>query len=153
MRIMMSTAALAILIIAAALEAQDDDVYDSEISGYLESEHQFRPSQLNLDVPLRSKERFRPSRFHYGFHHPADCCFSYTAQKIRCKNMRYSYETSSACFLPAVIFVTKKGQRVCADPRDLTVQICKFNLTQISVPKNLERLKRTLELGQKLPAT
>ncbi|XP_023558879.1 C-C motif chemokine 15-like isoform X2 [Octodon degus] len=135
MRIMMSTAALAILIIAAALEAQDDDVYDSEISGYLESEHQFRPSQLNLDVPLRSKERFRPSRFHYaGFHHaalhhPADCCFSYTPWFL-CNLMIHCFETSSECFRRAVICITARGRAVCADPRDPKVRDCMLKLTQ-----------------------
>ncbi|XP_058559150.1 C-C motif chemokine 15-like isoform X2 [Neofelis nebulosa] len=59
-----------------------------------------------------------------GLHHPSDCCTQYTPRKIRCGFMKDYYETSSGCSQPAVIFLTKKGQRVCANPFDLGVQNC-----------------------------
>ncbi|ELR53547.1 C-C motif chemokine 23, partial [Bos mutus] len=63
-----------------------------------------------------------------GFHRPTDCCMSYTPRNIRCVFMENYIETSSACSWPAVIFITKKGQRVCADPNNEGVQKCKSEL-------------------------
>ncbi|XP_045841660.1 C-C motif chemokine 15-like [Meles meles] len=65
-----------------------------------------------------------------GVHHPADCCFGYT-QRIRCANMQFFFKTSSACSRPGVIFLTKKQQRVCADPQVLEVQNCMRSLNNI----------------------
>ncbi|XP_047401249.1 C-C motif chemokine 15-like isoform X2 [Sciurus carolinensis] len=58
------------------------------------------------------------------FHSPADCCFSYTPRRIRCTFMKGYFETSSGCSQPGVIFLTNKGQRVCAKPDDPSVQEC-----------------------------
>uniref|UniRef100_A0A8D2CQI9 C-C motif chemokine n=1 Tax=Sciurus vulgaris TaxID=55149 RepID=A0A8D2CQI9_SCIVU len=58
------------------------------------------------------------------FHSPADCCFSYTPRRIRCTFMKDYFETSSECSQPGVIFLTNKGQRVCAKPNDPSVQEC-----------------------------
>ncbi|KAF0871330.1 CCL15 protein, partial [Crocuta crocuta] len=63
-----------------------------------------------------------------GFHHPADCCTHYTPRKIRCVIMKDYFITSSGCSQPGVIFLTKKGQRVCANPFDLGVQDCMRSL-------------------------
>ncbi|XP_015978511.1 C-C motif chemokine 15 [Rousettus aegyptiacus] len=62
-----------------------------------------------------------------GFQRPADCCLSY-AQKIPCKFMEYYFETSSGCSQPGVIFVTKRGRLVCANPGDREVQECIMKL-------------------------
>nr|XP_044601858.1 C-C motif chemokine 15 isoform X4 [Equus asinus] len=59
-----------------------------------------------------------------GFHSPADCCLSYTSQKIRCELMTSYFETSSGCSRPGVIFLTKKGKFVCADPFNKRVRNC-----------------------------
>ncbi|XP_058903588.2 C-C motif chemokine 23-like [Kogia breviceps] len=65
---------------------------------------------------------------HGGVHRPTDCCFSYTPRKIRCVFMKGYVKTNSACLLPAVIFITKMQQRVCADPKDEQVQKCMLDL-------------------------
>ncbi|XP_051848420.1 C-C motif chemokine 4-like [Antechinus flavipes] len=53
---------------------------------------------------------------------PTSCCFSYISQQIPRKFVTDYYETSSQCSQPAVVFLTKKGRQVCADPRDDWVQ-------------------------------
>ncbi|KAI4566146.1 hypothetical protein MJG53_014823 [Ovis ammon polii x Ovis aries] len=80
---------------------------------------------------LFKRREFQASCCHLGyegFHRPTDCCMSYTPRNIRCVFMEDYIETSSACSRPAVIFVTKKGQRVCADPNNERVQKCKSDL-------------------------
>ncbi|XP_012923225.1 C-C motif chemokine 15-like isoform X1 [Heterocephalus glaber] len=118
-----SMAALSFLILAAALGSQASIIPHSEIRKHLESLRQFRS----------------PPVLH-GFHHPSDCCFSYTSRRIRCTLMEDYFETSSGCPKPGVIFTTKKGQRVCANPSDSRVQDCMIYLTLTLVPKDLGTL-------------
>ncbi|XP_045692149.1 C-C motif chemokine 15-like [Phyllostomus hastatus] len=63
-----------------------------------------------------------------GVHRATDCCHSYTPRNIRCGNMESFYETSSACSQPAVIFLTKRGQKVCTNPFNERVKDCKMKL-------------------------
>ncbi|XP_014305681.1 C-C motif chemokine 23-like [Myotis lucifugus] len=74
-----------------------------------------------------------------GIHRPADCCPSYTPRKIRCRFMESYFLTTSGCSKPAVIFTTKRGQRVCANPDNAEVQDCVTNLnrTQLEVLSKL----------------
>ncbi|ELK33145.1 C-C motif chemokine 23 [Myotis davidii] len=65
-----------------------------------------------------------------GIHRPTDCCPSYTSRKIRCIFMESYFVTTSGCSKPAVIFKTKSGQRVCANPNNAEVQDCVMNLNQ-----------------------
>ncbi|XP_010225232.1 PREDICTED: C-C motif chemokine 4-like [Tinamus guttatus] len=51
-----------------------------------------------------------------------NCCYSYTSRKLPRKLISRHYSTSSNCSLPAVVFVTKKGLAVCANPSDSWVQ-------------------------------
>ncbi|XP_074119619.1 C-C motif chemokine 4-like [Sminthopsis crassicaudata] len=53
---------------------------------------------------------------------PTSCCFSYVKQQIPRKFVTDYFETSSQCSQPAVVFLTRKGRQVCADPRDDWVQ-------------------------------
>ncbi|XP_069882835.1 C-C motif chemokine 4 [Dipodomys merriami] len=53
---------------------------------------------------------------------PTACCFSYTLRKIPRNFVMDYYETSSLCSQPAVVFQTKKGRQVCANPNDTWVQ-------------------------------
>ncbi|KAM4842990.1 C-C motif chemokine 4 [Thomomys bottae] len=53
---------------------------------------------------------------------PTSCCFSYTLKKIPRNYVTDYYETSSLCSQPAVVFQTKKGRQVCANPSDSWVQ-------------------------------
>ncbi|XP_001503938.1 C-C motif chemokine 4 [Equus quagga] len=53
---------------------------------------------------------------------PTACCFSYTLRKLPRNFVVDYYETSSLCSQPAVVFQTKKGRQVCANPSDDWVQ-------------------------------
>ncbi|XP_044532125.1 C-C motif chemokine 4-like [Gracilinanus agilis] len=53
---------------------------------------------------------------------PTSCCFSYVSQQIPRRFVTDYYETSSLCSQPAVVFQTKKGRQVCANPSDAWVQ-------------------------------
>ncbi|XP_053424951.1 C-C motif chemokine 15 isoform X2 [Nycticebus coucang] len=102
-----SKPALPLLILAAVLGSQAWVTQDSEATELLVANHQFEPPIIQ-----------------HGFQRPTDCCFSYTPRSIRCSFMEDYFVTSSGCSWPAVIFLTKKGKRVCANPRDRDVQDC-----------------------------
>ncbi|KAG3269464.1 C-C motif chemokine 3-like [Ictidomys tridecemlineatus] len=53
---------------------------------------------------------------------PTACCFFYISRKIPHKFVDDYYETSSQCSKPAVIFQTKRGRQVCADPSEAWVR-------------------------------
>ncbi|KAM9525524.1 C-C motif chemokine 4-like [Guaruba guarouba] len=56
------------------------------------------------------------------------CCFSYTAHKLPQRRILRYYSTSTSCMLPAVVFITKKGHQVCANPSHTWVQAYLKNL-------------------------
>ncbi|NXP11233.1 CCL4 protein, partial [Thinocorus orbignyianus] len=58
------------------------------------------------------------------------CCFSYTSQKLPRRLIQRLYSTSTSCTLPAIVFITKKGRQVCANPSDTWVQGYLQNLKQ-----------------------
>uniref|UniRef100_A0A2K6FID6 C-C motif chemokine n=1 Tax=Propithecus coquereli TaxID=379532 RepID=A0A2K6FID6_PROCO len=113
-----SEAALPFLILAAALGSQARVIHGDTETRELTVEN------LQLGSSVMS----------HGFQSPPDCCFSYTPRSIRCSIMEDYFVTSSGCSQPAVIFRTKKGQRVCANPSDSQVQDCitKLKLNSIS---------------------
>ncbi|XP_015264623.1 PREDICTED: C-C motif chemokine 4-like [Gekko japonicus] len=49
---------------------------------------------------------------------PTSCCFSYALRKIPRNLLESYYETSSRCSQPAVVFITKKGRNICANPTE-----------------------------------
>ncbi|NWT17007.1 CCL4 protein, partial [Vireo altiloquus] len=53
---------------------------------------------------------------------PTACCFSYTSRPIPRAFVRDYYETSSQCSQPAVVFITKRGREICANPTEEWVQ-------------------------------
>ncbi|XP_004608647.1 C-C motif chemokine 4 isoform X1 [Sorex araneus] len=53
---------------------------------------------------------------------PTSCCFSYTLRKIPRNFVTDYYETSSLCSQPAVVFQTRRGRQICANPSDAWVQ-------------------------------
>ncbi|XP_020030405.1 C-C motif chemokine 15 [Castor canadensis] len=114
-----SVAALSFLILAAAFGSQARVIHDT-LEEILRTEHQ-------LETPVISE----------GFHVPADCCFSYTSQRIRCSFIRDYFLTSSGCPQPGVIFLTKRGKHVCANPHDLRVQRCMTDLSLASMTNDL----------------
>ncbi|NWW23969.1 CCL4 protein, partial [Falcunculus frontatus] len=50
------------------------------------------------------------------------CCFTYAQHKLPWKRIQRHYITSSSCPLRAVMFVTKEGRHVCANPKSTWVQ-------------------------------
>ncbi|KAM5214439.1 C-C motif chemokine 3-like [Hipposideros larvatus] len=50
------------------------------------------------------------------------CCSSYVAQKISRKLVVRYFMNSAPCSKPGVIFLTKKGRLLCANPNDAWVQ-------------------------------
>ncbi|XP_043859784.1 C-C motif chemokine 4-like [Dromiciops gliroides] len=53
---------------------------------------------------------------------PTSCCFTYVQQQIQRKFVTHYYKTSNLCSQPAVVFQTKKGRQVCANPSEDWVQ-------------------------------
>ncbi|KAM5217789.1 C-C motif chemokine 3-like [Hipposideros larvatus] len=53
---------------------------------------------------------------------PSSCCFTYITRQLPRKFIVDYFETSSMCSKPAVIFLTKKGRQVCANPSEAWVQ-------------------------------
>uniref|UniRef100_A0A2I3GC90 Chemokine interleukin-8-like domain-containing protein n=2 Tax=Hylobatidae TaxID=9577 RepID=A0A2I3GC90_NOMLE len=53
---------------------------------------------------------------------PTACCFSYISRQIPQNFIADYFETSSQCSKPSVIFLTKRGRQVHADPSEEWVQ-------------------------------
>nr|XP_048293755.1 C-C motif chemokine 9-like isoform X1 [Myodes glareolus] len=74
---------------------------------------------------LKAEPGLAPRVLHLGFEESSDCCFSYAyVSRTKCSKFVYYFPTSGSCIKPGIIFVTKKGNWVCANPRDLKVQKC-----------------------------
>ncbi|XP_055436112.1 C-C motif chemokine 3 [Bubalus kerabau] len=58
----------------------------------------------------------------FGADTPTACCFSYVARQLSRKIVADYFETSSQCSKPGVIFQTKRGRQVCANPTEDWVQ-------------------------------
>ncbi|XP_006925212.1 C-C motif chemokine 3 [Pteropus alecto] len=50
------------------------------------------------------------------------CCFTYTSRPIPRGRVVTYFKTSGQCSKHGVIFLTKKGQHICADPHNAWVQ-------------------------------
>ncbi|NXN89332.1 CCL4 protein, partial [Bombycilla garrulus] len=50
------------------------------------------------------------------------CCVIYSQHKLPWKFIQRHYITSSSCPRPAIVFVTKEGRHVCANPKNTWVQ-------------------------------
>ncbi|NXI04351.1 CCL4 protein, partial [Pachycephala philippinensis] len=50
------------------------------------------------------------------------CCFTYTQHKLPWRLVQRHYTTGSSCPLTAIVFVTKEGRQVCANPKTTWVQ-------------------------------
>ncbi|KAF6298207.1 C-C motif chemokine ligand 14 [Rhinolophus ferrumequinum] len=57
-----------------------------------------------------------------GPHHTTKCCFTYVNHTIPRQRITDYYETSSQCSKPGVVFITKKGYSICANPSEAWVQ-------------------------------
>ncbi|XP_015414733.1 PREDICTED: C-C motif chemokine 3-like isoform X2 [Myotis davidii] len=50
------------------------------------------------------------------------CCMTYVTRQIPRKSVAAYFETSSLCPQNAVVFLTKRGRHICANPSDAWVQ-------------------------------
>ncbi|XP_006115931.1 C-C motif chemokine 4-like [Pelodiscus sinensis] len=53
---------------------------------------------------------------------PTACCFTYASRKIPRTLVEDYYDTNSMCSQPAIVFITKKGREICANPQADWVQ-------------------------------
>uniref|UniRef100_A0A2K6TTM3 Chemokine interleukin-8-like domain-containing protein n=1 Tax=Saimiri boliviensis boliviensis TaxID=39432 RepID=A0A2K6TTM3_SAIBB len=44
------------------------------------------------------------------------CCFSYTSRRVPQKFIVDYFPTNRYCFNPGIVFLTKKGRHICANP-------------------------------------
>ncbi|XP_020818998.2 C-C motif chemokine 13-like [Phascolarctos cinereus] len=75
-----------------------------------------------------------------GVYTPEKCCFEYTNKKIPLKLLVSYKKTSSMCAKEAVIFVTKRGLNLCANPKDQWVQHLMKNLDNMKA-KTMKPMK------------
>ncbi|NWR19836.1 CCL4 protein, partial [Emberiza fucata] len=50
------------------------------------------------------------------------CCFTYSQRRLPWKLIQHHYSTSSSCPQPGIVFVTKEGHQVCANPENTWVR-------------------------------
>ncbi|OXB56109.1 hypothetical protein ASZ78_007963 [Callipepla squamata] len=60
--------------------------------------------------------------FSVGSDPPTSCCFTYISRQLPFNFMADYYETNSQCPHAGVVFITKKGREVCANPENEWVQ-------------------------------
>ncbi|XP_061460723.1 C-C motif chemokine 4 homolog [Rhineura floridana] len=65
---------------------------------------------------------FSASAAPVGSDPPTSCCFSYTAKKIPRSYVADYYETNSRCSQSSIVFITRKGREICANPSEKWVQ-------------------------------
>ncbi|NXG01004.1 CCL14 protein, partial [Sakesphorus luctuosus] len=53
---------------------------------------------------------------------PSECCFRYVKFPLRLANLKDFYSTPRECFNSAIVFTTKKGTKICANPEEPWVQ-------------------------------
>ncbi|XP_054026262.1 C-C motif chemokine 5-like [Dryobates pubescens] len=49
-------------------------------------------------------------------HKPLECCFRFLQAPLKLQRLKGFYRTPKECFNPAVVFETRNGTKVCADP-------------------------------------
>ncbi|NXS30145.1 CCL14 protein, partial [Pomatostomus ruficeps] len=54
---------------------------------------------------------------------PTECCFQYVKGRLRLASLVRFYLTPRECYSPAIVFETRKGVKICADPKEKWVQI------------------------------
>ncbi|XP_015264627.1 PREDICTED: C-C motif chemokine 4 homolog [Gekko japonicus] len=53
---------------------------------------------------------------------PTHCCFRYSSKPIPLRLLVDYYRTSERCSSPAIVFITRKGREICANPAQRWVQ-------------------------------
>ncbi|KAL8198692.1 UNVERIFIED_CONTAM: hypothetical protein K2H54_020911 [Gekko kuhli] len=62
---------------------------------------------------------------------PTSCCFKYTSKPVLFIYLADYYRTSERCAIQAIVFITKKGREICANPAERWVQDRVSRLEQI----------------------
>ncbi|XP_017389662.1 C-C motif chemokine 16, partial [Cebus imitator] len=62
-----------------------------------------------------------PSEVPQGVNTPPTCCLKYN-EKVLPRRLVIAYRRALNCYLPAIIFVTKKNREVCSNPSNDWVQ-------------------------------
>ncbi|XP_055983602.1 uncharacterized protein LOC130035745 isoform X1 [Sorex fumeus] len=70
------------------------------------------------------KRTWRASSQHKqgGPYQPTDCCLKFATRVLPLRLIDSYYKTSSQCSRPGIIFITKRGYLICANPSDRWVQ-------------------------------
>uniref|UniRef100_F7E7Y6 C-C motif chemokine n=1 Tax=Callithrix jacchus TaxID=9483 RepID=F7E7Y6_CALJA len=75
---------------------------------------------LLITITLGTKTEFS-SEVPEGVNIPPTCCLKYN-EKVLPRRLVIAYRKALNCYLPAIIFVTKKNREVCSNPNDDWVQ-------------------------------
>ncbi|NWW63336.1 CCL4 protein, partial [Ifrita kowaldi] len=75
-------------------------------------------SLAEADLRISRRAAFSPTQENY----PITCCFRHISRPLPPSMIRSAYRTSNSCSMPAVVLVTRKGRKVCADPKTRWVQ-------------------------------
>uniref|UniRef100_A0ABM5ELS6 C-C motif chemokine 14-like n=1 Tax=Pogona vitticeps TaxID=103695 RepID=A0ABM5ELS6_9SAUR len=59
---------------------------------------------------------------------PDKCCHNYTSKAVPCHLLKSYFYADGQCFLHAIIFVSRKNKKICANPEDKWVQKCQREL-------------------------
>ncbi|XP_021033470.1 C-C motif chemokine 9 [Mus caroli] len=87
---------------------------------------------------LKAQQGLEIRSFHMGFQDASDCCLSYNS-RIQCSRFIGYFPTSGGCTRPGIIFISRRGFRVCANPSDRRVQRCIERLEQNSQPRTYKQ--------------
>ncbi|NXH64971.1 CCL14 protein, partial [Rhabdornis inornatus] len=53
---------------------------------------------------------------------PSECCFDYARRPLRLDNLLGFYSILRECYSPAIVFETKRGAKICANPEEKWVK-------------------------------
>ncbi|XP_010012699.1 PREDICTED: C-C motif chemokine 4 homolog [Nestor notabilis] len=81
-----------------------------------------KTSTAALAVLLMAVLCYQVSSSPWGANVPGSCCLRYATKAVPASRVVTYEHTSSHCDLPAVIFITGLGKRVCGKPDDKWVQ-------------------------------
>uniref|UniRef100_A0A6J0SNK9 C-C motif chemokine 5-like isoform X1 n=1 Tax=Pogona vitticeps TaxID=103695 RepID=A0A6J0SNK9_9SAUR len=59
------------------------------------------------------------------------CCLSYTSKPVPCHRLKSYFYVDGRCSLSAIIFVTRKDIKICANPWEPWVQECQRKLPSL----------------------
>ncbi|KAI5932916.1 C-C motif chemokine 16 [Manis javanica] len=76
---------------------------------------------LLLTLLLTTAASHSQPRIPESVNSPSTCCLKYH-EKVLPKKLVVGYRKALNCYLPAIIFVTKKNREICTNPEDKWVQ-------------------------------